>query len=146
MKFSNTEEQDHEGRSQTLIGPPDAVSNIRPIKLAIKAEGIESSSERRLRLLRAETQEFNQEFWLRHNSTFANSRQTFIKQTLAEKYPDAEADSEKRLSSDEMSEFYKSFLDDQWQKHRDYNFQWQKRNFAILALGIRVKLENLFKF
>ena len=95
-------------------------------------------------MLRLDTQEFNQKFWLRHNSEFKKGREAFVKKILAEKYPNEEKH-KTTVDASEMSIFYKSFLDAQWKAHLDYNYEWQKRNFAIMFLALRVKIENLFR-
>ena len=46
------------------------------------------------------------------------------------------------LSAEEMSSFYKDFLDRKWSEHLDYNVQWQRRNFRILGLAVRVAIEG----
>jgi len=50
------------------------------------------------------------------------------------------------LTADDMSVFYKQFLDKNWRSHVDYNFAWYKKNIKILFLGIAVKISQLFKF
>ena len=55
----------------------------------------------KLRLVRQETQMFNQEFWVEHNTAFKQGRENFINNLLAVKYP-TEKD-KKTLTSEEMS-------------------------------------------
>lgn len=62
---------------------------------------------------------------------------------MQEKYPHEV--NKKTISTEEMSEFYKSFLDSQWKAHLNYNLEWQKRNFTIAALSLLVGFENLFR-
>lgn len=50
------------------------------------------------------------------------------------------------LTADEMSVFYKAFLDKNWKLHLNYNKEWYKKNFTLLRLAIRVKLNKLFRF
>lgn len=51
------------------------------------------------------------------------------------------------MSADKMSEFYKKFLDENWQTHFTYNKQWYKLNFELLLLHYRTKfqLQRLFR-
>ncbi|RZB77456.1 dolichyl-diphosphooligosaccharide--protein glycosyltransferase subunit 1-like, partial [Asbolus verrucosus] len=58
-------------------------------------------------------------------------RQKYIekKQVLGEE--------KRQLTADEMSEFYKNFLDKHWETHLRYNFEWYTRNFALLFLAFR---------
>ena len=51
-----------------LIGPPDSVSNIRP--LIIQTRSGETPLQRRYRELQLETAEFNHRFWTEHNNQF----------------------------------------------------------------------------
>jgi hypothetical protein len=44
-----------------------------------------------------------------------------------------------------MSEYYKLHLDSNWRGHLDFNVEWQRRNFTILALSVMVGLENMFR-
>lgn len=71
--------------------------------------------------------------------TFLKERQEYIKKNLKP------GDDRKTLTADEMSEFYKAFLDKNWKMHVSYNFEWYKRNFNLLYLACRVNLESLWK-
>ncbi|KAJ3642453.1 hypothetical protein Zmor_025241 [Zophobas morio] len=120
-----------------IIGAPDSISNLRPI--IRKKLGNETALQRQLREMQNATQEWNQEFWANHNANFIKERQRYINQRhkAGEKTP---------LSAEEMSEFYKSFLDKNWERHLKYNFEWYRKNFALLILAFRVGLEkNLLK-
>nr|XP_051690844.1 uncharacterized protein LOC103345175 isoform X3 [Oryctolagus cuniculus] len=65
------------------IGPPDRYSNLRPVHFYIPEN--ESPLERRLRELRQETQEWNQQFWAAQNLTFAKEKEEFIHSRLRAK-------------------------------------------------------------
>jgi len=125
-----------------LIGPPDSVSNIRP--LIIQTRSGETPLQRRYRELQLETAEFNHRFWTEHNNQFKQEKEAFVERYSKEKYP--LETNKKNLSADEMSEFYKSFLDRKLADHSTYNLQWQIRNFKIVCLSIAVSLEKLFKW
>ena len=124
-----------------LIGPPRNISNLRPVKFAVSSD--ETELQKRLRTLRQETQKFNQEWWIKHNTDFKEGREEFIKDILRTKYPN-ELD-KTTLSADEMSIFYRDFMNKHWRSHLDYNKDWQKRNWEIIWLMFRVKLQKLFK-
>lgn len=51
-----------------IIGPPDELSNLRPIIFA-KPDN-ETKTEKKYRLAKEKTQEWNQEFWSKHNAKF----------------------------------------------------------------------------
>lgn len=114
------------------VGPPDPVSNLRPIKYHIPAN--ESLAERQLRLKRIEVAEWNCQFWTSHNVRFIEEREVY-KKRLAEKGVPA-------VTADQMSEFYKDFLDRNWRTHLTYNFEWYKRNISIVRLMMN---KNVFK-
>ena len=51
-----------------MIGPPDSISNIAPIKCYIPPN--ETLTEENYRLKRMEVLKWNQEFWAKHNEGF----------------------------------------------------------------------------
>lgn len=51
-----------------LIGPPDPLSNLRPIVRRVTLN--ESVLQHKLRELQDETQKWNQKFWSEHNTKF----------------------------------------------------------------------------
>ena len=75
---------------------------------------------------------------------FLQEKEAFVERYSKEKYP--LETNKKNLSADEMSEFYKSFLDRKLADHSTYNLQWQIRNFKIVCLSIAVSLEKLLKW
>lgn len=46
------------------------------------------------------------------------------------------------LSDDEMSVFYKRFLDQNHQMHVKYNLTWYRKNLELLIMSFRVELER----
>lgn len=56
------------GGTTDWIGPPDPVSNIRPIRFYVPPN--ETFTEKKFRIRRAEVLEWNQQFWADHNSRF----------------------------------------------------------------------------
>ncbi|XP_013140452.1 PREDICTED: APOPT family protein CG14806, mitochondrial [Papilio polytes] len=118
-----------------MVGPPDPISNLR--KIIFKQPSNETRLEKRYRELRMEVQEWNQKFWTQHNSRFFQEREEYLKQNLPE--------GKQTLTADEMSVFYKSFLDKNWKAHITYNLQWYKKNVILLKLAIQVRLRRLLK-
>ncbi|EZA60403.1 hypothetical protein DMN91_010479 [Ooceraea biroi] len=117
------------------IGPPDPVSNLRPIVFARPAK--ETYLQKRYRELRDETQQWNHAFWSKHNTSFVEERKQFQESLKAQ--------GKITLNADDMSVFYKRFLDKNWQSHVSYNIAWYKRNVQILLFGIAAKISQ-FKF
>ncbi|KAJ3612947.1 hypothetical protein NHX12_019204 [Muraenolepis orangiensis] len=127
------------------IGPPNRLSNIRPITYHIPAE--ETALERRLRRLRQQTEVWNHEFWAQQNVTFSKEKDEFIRcQLTANGLADRDERGHKHtLSSEQMAVFYKSFLDSNRTRHANYNKEWYRRNLTITLLMGRVALTNAWK-
>ena len=123
-----------------LIGPPRNISNLRPVKFAVSSE--ETELQGKLRTLRQETQKFNHEWWTKHNTDFKVGREEFIKDILKTKYPNEQ--DKTTLSADEMSIFYRDFMNKHWKSHLDYNKEWQRRNWTIIWFMFKVKLQSVF--
>ncbi|XP_031350982.1 COA8 family protein CG14806, mitochondrial-like isoform X2 [Photinus pyralis] len=122
-----------ESNKVDIIGPPNSQSNLRPIiRQQLPKETV---LQQKLRTFQDETQAWNEDFWSKHNVKFLQQKEEFVKSS----------ESAQPLSSDEMSQFYKKFLDDNWKSHVSYNFEWYKRNFRILYLALRVSLERFKK-
>ncbi|XP_067241244.1 cytochrome c oxidase assembly factor 8 [Chanodichthys erythropterus] len=127
------------------IGPPDRLSNLRPIIYHIPEN--ETQLERKLRHLRQETEDWNHEFWTKQNFTFSKEKEEYIRLQLAAKgLSERDDDGRKRtLSSEEMAVFYKHFLDKNITRHSSYNREWYRRNFTITLLMARVALQNTWR-
>ncbi|XP_008574893.1 PREDICTED: apoptogenic protein 1, mitochondrial [Galeopterus variegatus] len=126
------------------IGPPDKYSNLRPVHFYIPEN--ESPLEQKLRELRQETQEWNQQFWANQNLTFRKEKEEFIHSRLKAKGLALRAESGQKatLNAEEMADFYKEFLSKNFQKHMYYNRDWYKRNFAITFFMGKVALERIW--
>ncbi|KAG9275268.1 cytochrome c oxidase assembly factor 8 [Astyanax mexicanus] len=125
------------------IGPPDRLSNLRPIIYHIPEN--ETQLERRLRHLRQETEDWNHEFWKHQNVTFSKEKEEYVQSQLKAKGLTARDENGRRrtLSSEEMAVFYKYFLDRNYKNHESYNKEWYRRNFTITILMAKVALHNL---
>lgn len=132
-------ESDPQKSKCDYIGPPDSLSNLRPIKFYIAPD--ETPLERQYRESRVEMQEWNQQFWADNNTKYKKMKAEFIQVRLREKYG-KDTRERKTLSAGEMSEFYKRFLDDHKDVHKQYNREWYKKNFINLLLAARVWLKQ----
>ncbi|KAK4875025.1 hypothetical protein RN001_011447 [Aquatica leii] len=92
-----------------VIGPPNPKSNLRPIIRQRKLH--ETNMQQKLRKFQDETQEWNEKFWNEHNTKFVRERDAYIKSHLKVN------DDRNNLTPEEMSEFYKKFLDNNWKTH-----------------------------
>ncbi|XP_023149818.2 cytochrome c oxidase assembly factor 8 [Amphiprion ocellaris] len=127
------------------IGPPNPLSNLRPIVYHVPEN--ESELEKRLRHLRQETEDWNHEFWTKQNITFSKEKEAFIiSQLQAKGLTLRDEDGRRRaLNSEEMAKFYKSFLDNNRTRHANYNKEWYRRNFTITLLMARVALNSMWR-
>ncbi|XP_066145986.1 COA8 family protein Y39B6A.34, mitochondrial [Euwallacea fornicatus] len=116
-----------------IIGPPDSLSNLRPIVRKIPKN--ETFVQKQFREAADATQKWNQEFWAKHNTNFIKEKEAYIKRFTSAERP--------QLNADEMSEFYKDFLNKHWKTHVRYNFAWYRKNLALLLLALKVNIENL---
>ncbi|KAA8589321.1 cytochrome c oxidase assembly factor 8 [Etheostoma spectabile] len=127
------------------IGPPNPLSNLRPIVYHVP--GNESELEKRLRHLRQETEDWNHDFWTRQNISYSKEKDAFIFSSLKAKGLTVRDEHGRRraLDSEEMAVFYKSFLETNRLRHADYNKEWYRRNFTITLLMARVALKNMWR-
>ncbi|XP_056616689.1 cytochrome c oxidase assembly factor 8 [Triplophysa dalaica] len=127
------------------IGPPDSLSNLRPIIYHIPEN--ETPLERKLRHLRQETEDWNHIFWANQNITFIKEKEECVQSQLKAKGLSErdEAGRKRTLSSEEMAVFYKYFLDKNIKRHTIYNREWYRRNFTITLLMARVAVHNIWR-
>lgn len=127
------------------IGPPNVLSNLRPIVYRVPES--ESELEKRLRTLRQETEDWNHDFWTKQNTTFSKNKESFIAAQLSAKGLTRRDEKGRRrtLDSEDMAVFYKNFLDENRTRHANYNKEWYRRNFTITFLMARVAVQNLWK-
>ncbi|XP_042356986.1 cytochrome c oxidase assembly factor 8 [Plectropomus leopardus] len=127
------------------IGPPNPLSNLRPIVYRVPEN--ESELEKRLRHLRQETEDWNHDFWTKQNISFSKEKEAFIISQLKAKGLTVRDEQGRRrtLNSEEMAVFYKSFLDTNRIRHANYNKEWYRRNFTITLLMARVALKNMWR-
>ncbi|XP_059159881.1 COA8 family protein CBG23705, mitochondrial-like [Physella acuta] len=121
------------GGTTDWIGPPDPISNIRPIRFYVHPN--ETLTEKKFRIRRAEVLEWNQQFWADHNSRFFKEKEEYV-QSLKE----LSADSNKNVTQEELSPFYKAFLDKNRITHLNYNKEWYRKNITLLWPALKVSL------
>ncbi|XP_045166060.2 COA8 family protein CBG23705, mitochondrial-like [Mercenaria mercenaria] len=127
-----------EVRENDWIGPPDKVSNIRQMEFYIP-EG-ETDIEKKYREKRQSVLEWHHEFWTEHNKNFFTQKEEFTQQRLAEKQKLGVNEDSKSVSAEELSEFYKKFLDDNYKTHIKYNKEWYKKNVMLLWPAVKVNV------
>ena len=133
-----------------FIGPADKISNLRGYKYYIPNN--ESKCEYNYRKLREEVNEFNHQYWTEQNLKFIEARRKFSEKKRMERQflnrenaftsPEFEP-IDTDPNSKNMNEFYKEFLNDNYQNHYEYNKKWFNYNFALLIPAIRVYFYRL---
>lgn len=136
---TNEEKQKDEQMSQShhWVETSDDGSNMRRIMFAQPKKP--NAFHEELEKKREETFQWNHKFWKKHNTDFFKQKKNFSLKT-SEK--DMESKSENDIS-DEMSVFYKDFLDRNYELHMNYNRQWYKRNFGLLVLSLQASMKNI---
>lgn len=72
------------------------------------------------------------------------AKEQFIISSLEKKVKD-NSETTNTLTADELSEFYRTFLDINREKHLRYNLEWHKRNLSLLWPGIKASLSRIRK-
>ncbi|CAN7999762.1 unnamed protein product [Ixodes hexagonus] len=117
----------------TLVSPPDPVSNLRHVKLRVPEH--ESAAEAHFRTEYTAVQEWNQEYWAKHNTDFQKKKDEFTRCKL-EEYTRHGVKKE-NVPAEEMAEFYRTFLNDNHHKHMQYNWTWYRKNFGLLWPAVK---------
>ncbi|XP_050036473.1 COA8 family protein CBG23705, mitochondrial [Dermacentor andersoni] len=112
----------------TVVSPPHPVSNLRHVVLPARPN--ESAAELLFRKQYGAMQAWNQDYWSKHNAEFQRKKEEFTQRKLAEyKTRGTPRDS---VPIEDMASFYKSFLNDNHQKHMQYNWAWYRKNIGLL--------------
>ncbi|XP_048585745.1 COA8 family protein CBG23705, mitochondrial isoform X2 [Nematostella vectensis] len=95
-----------------MVGPPDLNSNIRKMAFARRAN--ETPREQGFRMMKEFVHSWHHDFWTRHNKNFNESKKKFL---------EGKEKKSSKQAADELSVFYKDFLDKNYQLHKEY--QWE---------------------
>ncbi|CEP16453.1 hypothetical protein [Parasitella parasitica] len=99
-----------------MIGTPDPISNLRPVKYYISPH--ETAEEREWRESCQRVDAFNQSFWQNNNMLFMKAKAEFEDQY---------------------------FLNKAYDRQMEYNRAWWKMNVAQLYPGFKAAIRSLFK-
>ncbi|PSR74095.1 hypothetical protein PHLCEN_2v10051 [Hermanssonia centrifuga] len=131
-----------------LVGPPDPISNLRPViyddgpslprsdvrhPYSLK-EFTGDTREYQWKIQRQELDAFNHAFWIDSNTRFEAGKQA----TLAS-LPETCTAEDKEVA---LSGFYRSWVIQESPRHDEYDVEWRKRNWSNILLGIRVKYQQ----
>ncbi|PIA15105.1 hypothetical protein COEREDRAFT_30653, partial [Coemansia reversa NRRL 1564] len=117
-----------------LLGPPHAISNIRPVKFYIPPD--ETLTEKRYREMREEAVQQDHEFWLDNNTRFEQGKLSF-EQQVAEK--------KGQCTMDDLSVYFHQYQVDSYTRHLEYNRYVWKRSLRMIWPGIRAWLVEVGK-
>lgn len=120
------------------VGPANRVSNIRPIKLRILKN--ESKWETDYRLARESLNNWNCKFWSEHNQLFETRKAEYYAKKKRE------IGRLEHVTASDLSEFYKTFLNEQAPVFSAYNNEWYSRNFKLIWPALRVNLIRFRRF
>jgi hypothetical protein len=122
--------------SRTLVGPPDPDSNLCTIKL----KPARNKAELKLQSLQLKVHDFNHNFWKEHNQQFQKAKSLYISQKLSES--DMTRD---KLTVDELSDFYKKFLNENYVNHKNYLKEWSILNFRLTWEMLKYNVINILR-
>lgn len=116
-----------------IVGPPDPDSNIRRVIYSRKNNRTDEMLDKE----RMETDEWNNKFWKEHNKTFFQQKKEFIERTKA-------ASGTENDVSDNLSVFYKEFLEKNHDVYIKYNNEWYRKNFGLIWKSAQASLTKYF--
>ncbi|RWS31916.1 hypothetical protein B4U80_05468 [Leptotrombidium deliense] len=105
------------GKVKNFVSSADPLSNLRLIKFAVQNN--ETAYEREYREQRSNVQQWNHDYWQKNNAHFQRAKEEYTRNALREMKERGKA--KDTLTHDELSRFYKTFLDNNYRKHVNYN-------------------------
>ncbi|XP_035233077.1 COA8 family protein CBG23705, mitochondrial-like [Stegodyphus dumicola] len=131
---SQSEKNEH-----AWVGPAHPVSNLR-LRIFPSSQGL-TDEERYFYDKCKETQDWHQQYWEAHNKDFDESKKAYIDKLSKER----KLEEDRPLMTEEMSLFYRDFLDKNRKKHLAYNWAWYKKNVYLLILAVKANWSKLKK-
>ncbi|KIP09561.1 hypothetical protein PHLGIDRAFT_67310 [Phlebiopsis gigantea 11061_1 CR5-6] len=132
---------------QDLVGPPDPISNLRPVIYDdAPAPASPTSHPYSLKEFTGDTREYqwkvqrqavdaiNHKFWADSNSRFNAALEARLSSL-----PESATQHDKELA---LSDFYGSWLAQEQQRQASYTTEWRSRNWDNIALEARVKYQK----
>ncbi|KAG0324227.1 hypothetical protein BGZ99_002059 [Dissophora globulifera] len=110
-------------RDKFLTGNPHPISNLRPVLYPIPPN--ESPEDREFRERRERVDAFNQDFWVSNNNMFNKAKADYEEKIRAQ-------NGNQPVTTEELSVFYKDFLDRAYDRQMRYNRQWWVENVGML--------------
>lgn len=81
-------------------------------------------------------------YWI--NISHLQAKEQFITSVLKRRGKDSST-SGQQLTANDLSEFYRAFLDENRGKHQNYNVEWHMKNLSLLWPGIKANISRFKK-
>eukprot|EP00128_Syssomonas_multiformis_P011951 Colp12_sorted_trinity150504_noHs@21317 len=120
----------HKGRVLGTLSAPDPVSNIRHREYVLPENA--TPEELRFKKLQIEIQEFHHEFWTKNNTKFQQYKAKFIE----------EHGGKDKVTAEQLSKFYKDYLEENRKIHMAYNLKWWKLNAGLLMPAFQANISR----
>lgn len=130
-------------KAYDLIGPADKISNLRKYSYYVPEN--ESRLEYEYRRLREQVHAFNHQYWTEQNLKFLEARKRFVATYRVKQKLKGSAGASKDPDTTEMNEFYRTFLNENYYNHYEYNRKWIRYNFSLLWPATKVFFYRLNK-
>ncbi|KAH6567276.1 hypothetical protein BASA62_006194 [Batrachochytrium salamandrivorans] len=114
------------------VSTPHPISNICLLRLSAHGRKTLPNDDIAWLQRRVDVQENHHIFWAANNTEFQSRMDSFTQLVLLR--------SDREPTTEELSIFYKSYLDDSRDRHAAYNALLWRDNFALLLPGIRADL------
>uniref|UniRef100_A0A8R1E5K3 Uncharacterized protein n=1 Tax=Caenorhabditis japonica TaxID=281687 RepID=A0A8R1E5K3_CAEJA len=119
------------------VGPPDNVSKIR--KIMLRRLDNESDLEREYRTAREQLNQWNSDFWAEHNTLFDRQKTEFVERKQNE------LGRLEHVSANDLSEFYREFLNNRHDAMMAYNMEWYRRNLQLIWPALKVNVVRFLR-
>lgn len=119
-----------------IVSKPQILSRLRYV--SIIKRGDETEQEKLYRIYYESLQNWNNNYWNENNLLFDREKDLYIK-----KHFDEEMSNEEALSHDQLAHFYRTFLEQNREKHVNYNRTMYKSHLKLLISSINAKLSRL---
>lgn len=122
-------------KEQRIVSKPQKLSRLRYVNIVIPSD--ETEEERAYRLQYESLQDWNNKYWAENNELFTKAKQEYIKNNFSDVGSHEDA-----LSHDQLAPFYKHFLEQNRQRHVNYNSIWYRHHLNLLHSSINAKISR----
>ncbi|CAI5452410.1 unnamed protein product [Caenorhabditis angaria] len=137
MSYSQSNTNVRMDRRFDWVGPPDSVSKIR--KIMLRRVDNESELEKQYRIAREELNQWNSDFWANHNTLFDTQKIHYVEKRKKELGP------LEHVSANDLSDFYRDFLNERHSALMSYNKEWYTRNLALIWPALKVNIVRFMR-